>query len=67
MREVDPSKNLLLHAVMRDANSANNGGLSFIFWSVDSHNRCGPSIVVQLLEDQKLIKTIPWEVNLKLI
>ena len=38
LREVAPSKILLLRGVIHDENSANNGGISIIFEFVDNHS-----------------------------
>ena len=42
LRGVVPSKVLLLHGVIRDDNSANNGGILNNFMVVDNTNRFGP-------------------------
>ncbi len=61
------SKDLLLFAVRRIENSANNGETLIIFVPLIAIVVIGLAIMVQLLEDQKLFKTIPWEVDLQLI
>jgi len=67
LRGVDPSKILLLHKVICDDNAANNGGILIFLDPLITIIVFGPLIIVQLLEDQRLFKTIPWEVDLKLI
>ena len=55
-------KILLLHEVIRDDNSANNGEILIIYGSLITIIIFGSINMVQLLEDHNLIKTIPWEV-----
>ena len=52
LREVDPSKILLLPEVIPDDNSANNGGILFRFDPLITIFMVGPLDMVQLLEDQ---------------
>ena len=70
MRRFAPSKILLLHAVMRDDNMANNGEVLIItdllITFVVSVHKQKYNSNVKLLEDRKLIKIIPWEVDHKL-
>ena len=47
LRRVDPSKKLLLHEVIRDDNSANNGGILNNFGLLITIIVVGPSIMVQ--------------------
>ena len=65
LRRVVPSKVLLLREVIRDDNSANNGGILIISGSLITMIVSVRESWYNLLEDQKNIKTIPWEVDLK--
>ena len=59
------SKGLLPRGVIRVENSANNGEILIILVSLIAMIAYGPASWYNLLEDQKIIKTIPWEVDLK--
>ena len=62
MKEVGPSKKLLLREVIRDDNSANNGEiLMCVLVSDESNFR---PVRLKLLEDQNERRIIPWEVDL---
>ena len=68
LRNFASSKKLLLSEVIRIDNLANNGGILLKFWFVDNYLLLWSvtSSTVKL-EDQIVNKTIPWEVDLKLI
>ena len=67
LRGVAPSKILLLREVIRDDNAANNGGILIILDPLITVIASVQKSQYNLLEDQKIIKTIPWEVDLILI
>ena len=57
LREVDPSKRLLLHAVMHDDNSANNGEILLSFGLLIARLHIGPTGAwYNILEDQRIIR-----------
>ena len=66
-RESSLVRNLLLPAVMRDDKSANNGEILIFLSLLITIFAVGPSNIVQFTWGPEVIKTIPWEVNLKLI
>jgi len=66
-RRVGPSKRqLLLRGVIRDDNSANNGGILAVFGSLITIFAFGPAEVVHFTWGPEITKTIPWEAHLKL-
>ena len=65
LRDLFPSKTLLLYGEIRDDNVANNGGTFISFLAYGKIFSLGRLGMLYLLEDQKIFKAIPWEVVLK--
>ena len=67
LRGVIFSKVLLLHRVICDDNAANNGEILIVFGLLITPALNGSKAVVQYTWGPEVIKTIPWEVDLKQI